>query len=102
MDSRCASTCEQFLLTVRQAFGVKLVGHGRSYGALDASNLRPYPLPSGQRTLWYATTLSNRLPRLPVDGIGIGPDIYLPDAEHLTDRSVDVKRTQQWLEGGGW
>jgi hypothetical protein len=102
MDSRCASTCEQFLLTVKQAFGVKLVGHGRSYGALDASNLRPYPLPSGQRTLWYATTLSNRLPRLPVDGVGIGPDVYLPDAENLSDRSVDVKRTQRWLERGGW
>ena len=102
MDSRCASTCEQFLLTVKQAFGVKLVGPGRSYGALDASNLRPFPLPSGQRTLWYATTLSNRLPRLPVDGIGIGPDVYLPDAENSTDRAVELKRIRRWLERGKW
>lgn len=102
MDGGCVSSCEQFLLTVRQSFSVKLVGHRRSHGALDASNLRPHLLPSGRRRLWYATTLSNRLPRLPVDGIGICPDVFLPWPEDESDRSLDVKRTQRWLEHLGW
>lgn len=99
MDSRCASSCEAFLLTVRQGFGVKLVGHSRSYGAIDASNLRPYLLPSAKRRLWYATTRSNRLPGLPLDDIGVSPDVLLPDA---TDTQTDIPRTRRWLEGGGW
>jgi hypothetical protein len=102
MDSRCGSSCEQFLVTVRQSFNVKLVGHSRSGGVLDASNLRPHLLPSGRRRLWYATTLSNRLPGFPIDGIGIAPDVFLPDADDREDRSADVKRTQRWLEGEGW
>lgn len=102
MDGRCGSSCEQFLVTVRQAFNVKLVGHSRSGGVLDASNLRPHLLPSGRRRLWSATTLSNRLPGFPIDGVGIAPDVFLPDAEDRTDPSADVKRTQRWLEGAGW
>lgn len=102
MDTRCGSSCEQFLLTVRQSFSVKLVGHGHSGGALDVSNLRPHLLPSGQRRLWYATTLSNRLPALPIDGIGVYPDVFLPDPEDKADRFADVRRTQRWLEHGGW
>lgn len=102
MDARCGSSCEQFLLTVRQSFSVKLVGHSRSGGALDASNLRPHLLPSGRRRLWYATTLSNRLPGFPIDGVGIPPDVFLPDAADRNDPSTDVKRTQRWLEGFGW
>jgi hypothetical protein len=102
MDGGCGSSCEQFLLTVRQSFAVKLVGHRRSYGGLDASNLRPHLLPSGRQRLWYATTVSNRLPALPIDGIGIEPDVLLPYPEDEADRRADVDRTQQWLEGGGW
>lgn len=102
MDAGCGSSCEQFLLTVRQSFSVKLVGRSRSGGALDASNVRSHLLPSGRRRLWYATTLSNRLPGYRIEGIGIGPDVFLPDAENKTDRSVDVKRTQRWLENNGW
>jgi hypothetical protein len=102
MDAGCGSSCEQFLLTVRQSFAVKLVGHRRSFGGLDASNLRPHLLPSGRQRLWYATTVSNRLPALPIDGIGVEPDVLLPYPEDQADRRADVTRTQQWLEGGGW
>ncbi len=102
MDAGCGSSGEQFLLTVRQSFSVKLVGRSRSGGALDASNVRPHLLPSGRRRLWYATTLSNRLPGYRIEGIGIGPDVFLPEAEDKADRSADVKRTQRWLEGNGW
>jgi hypothetical protein len=69
---------------------------------LDVSNLRPHLLPSGKHRLWYAITVSNRLPALPIDGIGIAPDVFLPDPEDTGDRDADVRRTQRWLEGGGW
>lgn len=102
MDRRCGSTCEQFLLTVRQSFSVKLVGRSRSAGVRDASNLRSHMLPSGRRRLWYATTLSNRLPGLPVDDIGICPDVFLPAAQDQPDRCADVEWTRRWLEHFGW
>ncbi|MBK0391503.1 S41 family peptidase [Ramlibacter algicola] len=98
MDARCGSSGEQFLLTVRQSFSVKLVGRSRTAGNLDASNLRPHLLPSGRR-LWYATTLSNRVPGLRIDGIGVCPDILLPSA---WDPSEDVQLCQRWLETGRW
>jgi C-terminal processing protease CtpA/Prc len=102
MDSGCGSSCEQFLLTVRQSFAVKLVGRSRSAGWADASNLRPHVLPSGRRRLLYATTLSNRLPGLPIDGIGVEPDVLLAYPQDEADRSDDVGRTQHWLERGTW
>jgi hypothetical protein len=102
MDAGCGSSCEQFLLTVRQSFSLKLVGRSRSAGALDASNVRSHLLPSGRRRLWYATTLSNRLPGYRIEGIGISPDVFLPEPEDKADRLVDVKRTQRWLENNGW
>lgn len=102
IDRRCGSACEQFLLTVRQSFNVKLVGRSPTYGGLDVSNLRPHLLPSGKHRLWYAITASNRLPAQPIDGIGVAPDVLLPGSEDVNDRALDLKRTQQWLEGAGW
>ncbi|HLO95889.1 MAG TPA: S41 family peptidase [Burkholderiaceae bacterium] len=89
MDRDCGSSCEQFLLTVRQGLGVKLLGRP-SFGALDYSNMRPFALPSGRRDLWYTTSRSLRLPQLPVDAFGVLPDILLPE----------LQAAQRWLEGG--
>lgn len=102
IDRGCGSSCEQFLLTLRQSFAVKLVGRERTFGALDASNLRPYLLPSRRRHLWYATTMSNRLPAMPIDGIGICPDVLLPEAGGTQDPKSDVQWAMRWLEGGAW
>ena len=99
MDSRCASSCEEFLLTVRQSFAVKLVGR-HSRGSLDYSNLRPHVLPSGRRVLRYAISRSERLPDLPVDLSGVEPDIYLPEPANAEARTDEVLRVQHWLEGG--
>lgn len=99
IDSCCASSCEQFLLTVRQSFIVKLVGRP-TLGALDYSNLCSHPLPSGERLLWYATTRSRRLPLLPVDTLGVFPDIYLPEPADEAGREQELLRVQRWLEGG--
>jgi C-terminal processing protease CtpA/Prc len=99
IDGGCASSCEQFLLTTRQSFNVKLIGR-RTYGSLDFSNLRPFALPSGERLLWYATSRSLRIPDLPVDLAGIPPDIYLPLAKGDHAKEEEVNRVQSWLEGG--
>lgn len=97
VDRGCASSCEQFVLSVRQSYNVKLFGR-RTAGALDYSNLRPQVLPSGERLLWYATSRSLRLPHLPVDAAGIPPDIYLPPAAEGADPAAETERVRDWLE----
>lgn len=77
IDHGCGSSCEEFVLAVRQSFKVKLFGQS-TYGSLDYSNLRPHALPSGRRRLMYATSRSLRLPTQPVDVSGIAPDQWLP------------------------
>jgi C-terminal processing protease CtpA/Prc len=99
MDHRCASSCEEFLLTVRQSFAVKLLGRP-SRGSLDYSNLRPHVLPSGERVLRYAISRSERLPDLPVDLAGVEPDIYLPEPPNAKVRGGEVRQVQHWLEFG--
>jgi hypothetical protein len=98
IDSSCGSSCEQFLLAMRQSWNVKLMGR-RTYGALDYSNLRPHKLPSGQRVLWYATSRSLRLPHLPVDAVGVLPDVLLPPPANDADRLKEVNYVPALLEG---
>lgn len=99
MDKECGSSCEQFLLTVRQGFAVKLLGRP-SFGALDYSNMRPFSLPSGRRDLWYATSRTLRLPQVPVDALGVLPDVLLPELQAPGDAAAEVQAVQRWLEGG--
>lgn len=98
-DNGCGSSCEEFLLTVRQSFNVKLLGQP-SFGTLDYSNMRPHRLPSGQRMLWYAISRSSRLPELRVDVNGVQPDIYLPPPTSEESKRSEPTRVQRWLEGG--
>lgn len=99
VDDNCVSSCEQFLLDVRQSFSVKLVGQ-HSRGTLDYSNMRPHPLPAGKRTLMYAVTRSKRTPGMSVDGIGVMPDVYVPPAAVGTAEDALVERARVWLESG--
>ena len=92
----CGSSCEQFLLAVRQNFGTVLIGRPTA-GALDYSNLRPVTLPSGEHRLLYATSRSQRLPDYPVDGVGVLPDIYLPEPDDEASRE-EIDRVQHWME----
>jgi hypothetical protein len=98
IDHGCGSSCEQFVLQARPGFRVKLVGRP-TFGAIDYSNLRPHPLPSG-RVLYYATTRTARLPDMRIDGIGIAPDILLPKPDGDAGREAEVLQVQRWLEGG--
>jgi C-terminal processing protease CtpA/Prc len=101
IDNMCGSSREQFVLTVRQSFSVKLMGRSNTMGVIDYSNMRPRDLPSGQRRLLYATSRSNRLPGFPIDGIGISPDIYLPGRAPV-DSAADVELARRALEGASW
>jgi hypothetical protein len=97
VDSGCGSSCEQFLLALRQAWNVKLFGR-RTRGALDYSNLRPHKLPSGKRMVLYATSRSKRLPYLPVDAVGILPDVLLPPPVDDAARRAEVETVHALLE----
>lgn len=99
VDSRCGSTCEEFLLATRQSFKVKLFGQS-SAGALDYSNLRPFTLPSGKRLLMYATSRSLRLPHFAVDAAGIPPDQVLPVPLDAAAHEEEIAEVRRVLESG--
>lgn len=99
MGKKCGSSCEQFLLAVRQSYQVKLIGQP-SAGGLDYSNLRRHDLSSGQRYLQYAISRTQRLPHMSVDAAGVMPDIYLPPAKEGVSPSMEAERVKRWLEGG--
>jgi len=91
IDGGCGSTTEQFLLAARQSRKVTVFGRN-SAGVLDYANVRPFVLPSGGRVLVAATTRSRRLPKEPVDNIGIAPHVRIEDLKApgaADDRAVD-------------
>ncbi|WP_293392149.1 S41 family peptidase [Nevskia sp.] len=90
IDQGCASATEQFLLAARQSMKVRLFGQP-SWGLLDYSNVRTLPLPSAQRLLGIATTRSRRLPKHPIDNIGIPPDVFIADldTQQSSEEAVD-------------
>jgi len=100
VDSRCASSCEEFLLNARQSWRVKLFGQN-SAGSLDFSNLRPHALPSERRGIWYATSRSLRLPALAVDGRGISPDIPYPEPTTPDDEARELRAAADFVRNGG-
>lgn len=100
VDRDCGSTCEQFLLTVRTGYRVKLVGRP-SAGVIDVANMRPHPLPSG-RVLKYGTSRSTRASDMRIDTIGIPPDILLPRPLDEAGKAQEVARVARWLETGSW
>jgi hypothetical protein len=80
VDGRCASSCEQFLLMARQSRKVTIYGEPTA-GILDFGNVRSATMPGGTLRLFYPTTRSKRLPHAPVDGVGVLPDVLVPDGQ---------------------
>ncbi|MEB3796237.1 MULTISPECIES: S41 family peptidase [unclassified Acinetobacter] len=73
VGENCGSSCEQFVLYAQQNPNVTTMGQ-RTYGALDASNVREKQTPSGKILLSYATTFVFRHRQLNIDTVGISPD----------------------------
>ncbi|MEC5397129.1 S41 family peptidase [Uliginosibacterium sp. H1] len=97
IGQRCGSSCEQFLLEARQSYKTKLFGRNTA-GALDYSNMAEHGLPSGQRTLFYATSRSARLPLFPVDASGIQPDQFFPAPANAEEYEAEIAKVQAILE----
>ncbi|WP_420455382.1 hypothetical protein [Rubrivirga sp.] len=73
-----ASSAEEFVLMARWSSKVVVVG-GATEGALDYSNVRSAPLPSGVRVAHIPMTRRGWLPETSVDAGGIAPDVRVPD-----------------------
>jgi hypothetical protein len=97
--SGCGSSCEEFVLAVKQNPRVTLVGR-RTAGSLDASNLRPARTPSGAIEVWYATTYVRRPPGKEVDDVGIPPSIVLRAPAGDAGFAREVEQVQKMAEQG--
>ncbi|MFO1313088.1 MAG: S41 family peptidase [Burkholderiales bacterium] len=96
-DNNVGSSSEEFILTARSSPLVRVFGQ-RTAGVLDYSNCRPWPLPSGERTLWYATSRSLRLPAHPVDGIGVVPDRHMPKPANQREKVAELESVRRIIE----
>ncbi|HEX8360095.1 MAG TPA: S41 family peptidase [Longimicrobium sp.] len=80
VDAECASSCENLVLDAMQSRKVTVAGAGNTKGVGDYGNVRSLWLP-GWRRLRIPTSRSRRLPRRPIDGIGIPPQLRIPAGE---------------------
>lgn len=99
-----ASSAEQFLLSAKNSKKVTLFGNQSTAGALDYSNAVSTDFPSGNYSLTFPMTRSQRLPENPIDNIGIKPDVIIPfpATEQLFDKiDVWVYFVKNYLEISG-
>jgi transglutaminase-like putative cysteine protease len=80
VDKKCASTTEQFLLAAKQSKKTVFFGEN-SGGILDYANMHFLDFPCYDWKLGYATSRTMRLPDMPVDNIGVSPDIRINERE---------------------
>ena len=99
MGPKCGSSCEQFILAAKQNPRVTLVGR-KTYGALDASNVRPVRTPSGKITIYYATTCVRRPQGEGIDGVGIAPAIELAPPADEAAYAAEITAVQRLAEEG--
>lgn len=97
IDEGCGSSCEQFVVTARQNERVVTMGR-RTFGALDASNLRRVSMPSRQVAVDYATSFVRRPGGQQIDGVGIAPDLELPSPTDDEARAAEVEIARQYVE----
>ncbi len=79
VDDRCASSTEQFLLYAEQSSKCVIIGE-QTFGAIDISNVHGVDFPNGIFRLGYAISRSLRTHERVIDGIGIEPDVTIPDS----------------------
>lgn len=94
--SECGSSCEQFILTVRQNPKVITLGQN-TYGAIAASNILEKLPPSNKIYLAYTATYTN-LGIKDVDRLGIPPQIKLAKPLDKPAYDHEVSLAQRILE----
>lgn len=93
----CGSSCEQFVITAHQNSRVTLMGR-RTFGALDASNVREIKTPSGKIVIYYATTFVRRPAGQQIDQMGIIPDVELPLPTDDSAYNAEIDLAQRAVE----
>ncbi len=87
------SSAEQFILGAKESDKVILFGNQNTAGVLDYSNAVREDFPSGNYELNFPMTRSRRLPEMPIDNIGIAPEVIIPYPS--TPQLYD--RLDQWV-----
>lgn len=80
IDRNSASSAESFLLMAKQSKKVTIFGEN-SFGMLDYANYQYFDIPCEAYNLTIPISRSKRLPKNPIDNIGIKPDVLIDNAE---------------------
>ncbi len=96
VDGSCGSSCENFLLAARQSAKVTVFGEN-TYGAIDFQNVRIASLPSGNRQLRFAMSMSLRVLAIEERQRGLSPDHQLPP-EVLRDPDAAIEHVLRELK----
>jgi Peptidase family S41 len=94
INKNCVSSCEEFVLTVKQSKKVTLMGEN-TMGVLDYANVHTLNLPCAGWMLQYATSRTNRLPDYPIDNIGIEPDVKIPADKNWIDFALEYLKSRK-------
>lgn len=93
IDRNSASAAESFLLVAKQSKKVTIFGEN-SYGMLDYANYEYFDIPCADYNLTIPISRSKRLPKNPIDNIGIRPDVLIDNGEKQKINLIKLRLTQ--------
>lgn len=93
IDRNSASAAESFLLMAKQSKKVTIFGEN-SYGMLDYANFEYFDIPCADYNLTIPISRSKRLPKNPIDNIGIKPDVLIDNAEKQKINLIKLRLAQ--------
>ncbi len=94
INNNCASSCEEFVIAIKQSKKVTLMGEN-TMGVLDYANVHYLDLPCKGWGLQYATSRTNRLPEYPIDNIGIEPAVKIPNNTNWVDFALEYLKAKK-------
>lgn len=93
IDRNSASSAESFLLLAKQSKKVIIYGEN-SYGMLDYANYQYFDIPCNAYNLTIPISRSTRLPKNPIDNIGITPDVMIDNNEKDKVKFIQTRLEQ--------